>query len=783
MKLNYLKTVFLSFLLVCSTSFLYSIPNYPATAYGQPECFLQSYSESYNWEEMAKSREFIRGAKSSNPWIVYACEEGLTAYERPSVSSTICVNDIHLMEDFYVADISGDFALLFYYDSHLDGLNIPKEISRKKSTFTHRRRTNGYVGWVEIDKLLLWSIAPRTEDGIFKKVAIVKNVNATVDFNAVPELFDNEACIYRSGQHQYVNAMDFYFTLKKSDNDNALIYQNYQLDGRMVGAKVGWIKSGEYIDWNTRICWEPAFGTDGINDNAYTFATERDARNKNMSNKVSSARLSAKRYNTQFEPRSPVIEYNPNTSTAFLSVIANKNKNNSGSVGDVMETINMLEKALSTINIVFVMDATNSMKSCFDAMSNAVKQISKYNYANTDKTTVKFGAVVYRNYKDAPNGLVEKVKLVDNSNNYSEISTFLSNVKCYSASAYPQEAMFYGLNYAIDNMAWEKDQSNFIILVSDVTSKNPDERGLTTSSVAKKLAQKGINLVAFQARSQKDTEYQNFGAQVCDIIETELQQLGYPRNVEYVNQLQIYYYNRDNSKPWPMRPMGYKKKLSSEQTINASELTNMATSIIKDFIITTQDNINRLREGLGSGINVDDAICDALIERGKIRTCDDLKGIIRLAGYAQPTWSLGKRMFVPCVFLADKEFDDLIRELESTTRGAVEDRRGKLQKVFKKLILSYTGQKLTESSFDNDLTRIIESIEYECGCEFFQNVKKHIENPNALKDNEIEKLINQLNQSISHLRALQNDPQTYKSQDGKKYYYILLKDMPLVAMR
>lgn len=774
-----IKRLVLLMSLTCCTLYVYSVPNYPQKAYGRPVCFEQTYSESYNWEDIVRNRNF--GNKTSNPWIVYACEEGLKAYEQPSANSTVCVDNIHFMEDFYVADISknGDYALLFYYDSKLDGLEIPKDISRKVSSFTHRHRTNGSIGWVEIDKLLLWNIAPRTEDGIFRKIAIVKNVNATVDFNSMPELFDNEACISSSNQHQYVNAMDFYFTLKKSDNDNALVYQNYQLDGRMTGAKVGWIKSGEYIDWNTRICWEPAFGNSGINDYAYTFYSEQDAMRKNMNRRVSSAHLTATRYSTQYEPRSPVVEYNPNTSTAYLSVIANKNKN--ASVGDVARTLDLLEKSMSTINIVFVMDATNSMKSCFDAMSKAVKNIANYNYANSSNTTVKFGAVVYRNYKDAPNGLVEKIKLVDNTNKFSEISTFLSNVKCYSTSSHPQEAMFYGINYAIDNMSWNKEQSNFIILVSDVTSKNPDERGLTTTSVSKKLADKGINLVAFQARSQKDTEYQNFGAQVCDIIEKELQLFGYPNNVEYDKRLQIYYYNRDYTGKWPMRPMGYKKKLSSEQNINAGELTEMATSIIKEFIITTQDNIDRLRRS--SGTTIDQSVCEGLIESGKINSCEDLKGIIRLSGYAQPTWAVDKRMFVPCVFLADKELDMLIRELESATSGTSGDRRGQLQKVFKKLILSYTGQKLTESSFDNDLTGIIESIEYECGCEFHSKVKKHIENPNALSDADIQRLVNQLNIAIAHLRELQNKPDTYKLQDGKKYYYILLKDMPLVIMR
>ena len=757
--------------LVCNISVLYAQPKYPTKALGRPKCFEQNYSKSYDWENILVSHNF--GEYTNNPWIVYICNQDAKVYEAPNGSREIN-HDILFMEDFYVAALQGDYALLFYSDSKLggeDGLEIPNIIAKRKSTLNHRRRTDGYIGWVNIDDLLLWNLSPKTEDGIFQKITVVKDVNIASDFNSMPQLYQDANCTKALNMH--INALDFYFTLKKSNTGNALVYVNYQLEGRMVGKKVGWVKAGEYIDWNTRICWEPAFG-DGINDYAYTFNSERSLINRVMNDKASTARLTGQRFDTQYEPRSPVVNYDPSSSIAFLSVLANRNAEDNSHI-ERQRQLDIMKKSLSQINVVFVMDATNSMKSCFNAMSKAVQQIAEYRY----NSNVRFGAVVYRNYDDAPNSLVESTPLTDD---FDKVKNFLSSVRCYSVSQKHQEAMFYGLNYAVDNMQWNEDQSNFIILISDVTSKSPDARGNTTTSVANKLVSKNINLVAFQARSQQDVVYQNFGAQICDIINSTLRNYGYPTtNISYDNKTQIFYYNKDYTKLWPLRPMGYKFKESDEQNIIPSELTDMATNIIKDFIITTSENIEKLDKSISGGsTEIDQSICEALIRKGVIEKCEDLKGTVRISGFTRRLWVQEKRMFVPCVFLADKELNDLIRDLEQVTKGTVVNTKGELQKVFKKLILSYTGQQLTADAM-TDFKRIIESIELECGYTFDYNVKKHVLNPNQLSDSEVQQLVNRLKNSIRILKAKQNDSSTYKEQDGNKYYYILLEDMPLVT--
>ena len=77
-----------SFLLVCSLacniSALYAQPKYPTKALGRPKCFEQNYSRSYDWENIVNSRIF--GEYTSNPWIVYICNQDAKLFEAPNTN-------------------------------------------------------------------------------------------------------------------------------------------------------------------------------------------------------------------------------------------------------------------------------------------------------------------------------------------------------------------------------------------------------------------------------------------------------------------------------------------------------------------------------------------------------------------------------------------------------------------------------------------------------------------------------------------------------------------------
>lgn len=753
----------------------------PEKAIGKPTIF-KSAKQGYRWEEMAKDRNF--GEYTNDPWTVYVSCNDAVAYSEASSGSDI-VQSLKFMEDFNVAAIKGDYMLLYYTSTSGDkSLDIPRKVKKTKSTINRNGiREDGYVGWVKIDDLLLWNECPMTKDGIYEKVCVVKDVEHLNpgNVNKSPRLYGDQNC---NGSYIYsVNANDFYFCYKKGRGNNALICVDNKMRGNMTSTKAGWIERDEYIPWNTRICWEPAFDRrdNGINNMAYSYQNEFSAQNFNNSDIIAKVQLTSRRQDPSMA-RSAILGYS--SFTAQMAVIGTPGKStpyDPAKTAEILNKIEALKNSMSRINVVFVMDGSNSMKECFSSMSNAVKEISKYRYFDDDR--MHFGAVVFRNYKDEASGdLVEMMQL---TNNTEKLSQFLDNVRCFSAEHNdPQEALFYGLNYAADKIVWENNANNFIILVGDVSSKEPDVKGLNAKKIIDKLASKNINLMAFQARSYPETAYRNFALQIQPIIKGLLNRYGYGDS-KPTAEGRIMMYQPPTRDVFPFRPMGFKWKTSNDQNINATELKNMVVETFKIMIEKTKDALAKLNGqnsengGGDSGVEFEQSVCDYLISQRIIHSCDDLKNLIKVTGYSRMCYNddSDKQMFAPCVFLAEVELTNLIQDMQDAVRANSQNRRVEIQRVCQKLMLSYTGQKLESSGINKEA---IQQIEKECGYKLDQLASTHIQNPNYLNESDFNVLLNSFKTSISNLEKVQKDKGSYKYQNGSKYYYILLDDMPLM---
>lgn len=764
---------------------------FPERMEGKPEMFNETSRNSYRWDEISSSGNY--GRSTDNVWTVYVTNKNANIYSSASGTSTLSYTELNFMEDFYVADLVENRVLLYYSEKKITDLDysygeekrkiIKGVIEKEYSVRKIGKRTDGCIGWVNVKDLLLWEICPRTEEGIFKKIAVVKNTeNATAGTfkDTRTELFADPECRTHFSPSRYVNPLDFCYAFKRSaSGENVLVYNGYQFNGgiKMENQQIGWIKQSEFIDWNTRICWEPAFKGE-LNNYAYSFNSEENAENEDMHHILSKVKLmQGQRKNAQTFPRFPVTDFD--RSIAELSVLGMGKSDID--YEKIQGEYQKLEKSLSRINIVFVMDATNSMKPCFDAVKRAVDDISTYKYRNDN---VYFGVVVYRNYKDAASGGLDQCLPL--TNDCDRVSDFLSKVSCYSASADPQEAMFHGLNYAADKMDWQGSISNFVVLITDVSTKNPDEKGLSANSIINKYASKQINLVSYQVRSQKDAAYRNFSSQMVDITEGLLTKLGYPITSGYNERTKGFmYYQTAAQKKFPLRPMAVRYKNADDNSINSTELTDFTINIIKEFI----DETDRARLGLknheaGGETEFDKSICEVLIRKGVIRKCEDLQGFtFKVSAYSfmnYHPYDDMKKMYTPCVFMSDKEYDDLVNELEKVIRGTSQNRREILRNAAIKLILSYSGQKNMFDISSSDIIKHINEIERECGYTFYRDVKDLIRKPETMSDNQINAIINRLRNEITRLENLRNKSENYKYQDGHRYFYILLEDMPMV---
>lgn len=772
---------------LCLPVFSWAI-SLPEHAVGKPKIFMDE-SKSYSWQEIARNHNF--GDYSSNPWYVYVLSEGVRATESAGGGTTI--STLKFMEQFRVAEISGKYLLLYCDDQIADGdkLLIPKKVRTRESRIeSDGIRSDGYVGWVSSDDLLLWTICPRTDDGVYQKVAIVRDVDdlSTRSASGPARMYTDINCLQSKG---VANALDIYFAFYYAPSGNVLVTNvSDTKGGKMVTQRVGWIKRGDFIKWNTRICWEPAFNTvdnEGkINKECVSYANQRAADNCEIDHVVSQVPLNGKRKPALF-PRCPVLNYQKGI--AELAVIGNYGKETSSGLDPIetMKKIKALEESVSKINVVFVMDASNSMRSCFQAMSDAVADIIRSkDYRDHD---VNFGVVAYRNYRDELKGrLVSKLDFTKDPN---KVIDFLNNTECRSDEHNdPQEALFYGLNYAVDNMNWSSKGSNFIILISDVSNKEPDAKGITSAKLIDKLAGKHINLVAFQARSQPDPAYMNFGSQMSDIIKGLLKKEGYTSAKPVKTKHQTFMFEQEAKLPF--RPMGFKWKSSQDQNINPSELTSMIIGTLRVFIQKTDDNIALLRNAInGSSSDSGDeelnkSLANWLVREGIIKSAEDLKNIggIKVKGHSTMYYcrQSENQMWTPCIFMAEKELTELIANLSNVTRSSSANRRGELQRECLRMILMYTGQQDLSSTQLNDpnLSYIIKEIEKECGYRFHPDVKAHILNPNKLNDSEFESLCALLKKEVEELRTQQNKSSNYWVNQGLKYYYIHLDTMPLI---
>lgn len=776
------KKYFLLFVLVI---FLFAEDLYaiklPEKALGKPRVFTDKW-RSDTWDEVAAKRSWGNDF-TSNPWLVHVANNGAVAYESPSSSSKQLMA-LDFMDDLYVAQHSGDFVLVFYSPVRMNSLDIPA--SCRKQCVKNRKGylEEGWVGWVNVDDLLLWSDCPRTKDGVYKKIAVVKNIDnenmSKESMQSAPILYNRESC---SGDSVGgCSEFEFYFWYKKSNNGSAaLVYKHYRTEDVMKGEKIGWIDNSEYIQWNTRICWEVAFDegdNEKLNDTARTFQEEKYACVYDISKQRTGTKIDLLRKDPKI-PRSPILNYNKDNGVAHMSVIGNSK--GSGLTEEkrlwIYEQIAKYEKALSSINIVFVMDATRSMERTFSEMRKALTKVSEYRHGNL---TIKYGCVAFRNFEDERTGdLVEICPLTD----AGTVIKFLDGVKCKSVSDNVQEAMFYGLDKAAE-MFDNSDESNFVILVSDVSSEVKGK--YNENSIIEKFAQKRINLVAFQSAWNSKYGY-DFGTQVKDIIRGILKKLKCEE--KKVSNNGVTHYVQDG---FPLRPMAY--RIADEQNTSSNVLYSFAVDIINDFINKTESNKERLIKETsgGTGTDIDFSVCKELIERGIISKCEDLKYAIKVQGYSKMWFRVpdaaDRRMFKPCLFLAQSELSDLIQDLEQVTSSNSLNRRAELQKQCINMILSYTGQrdiaeKDKRTISKQELQDMIISIEKECGYRFDNDVKMHIYDSEKLSDDDIERVIKRLKEDIVRLKAVQCDKNSYTNngQDNdNRYYYILLRDMPLV---
>ena len=388
-------------------------------------------------------------------------------------------------------------------------------------------------GWIHKDKVLYWKYGIKNKlTGVnIKTLTIntseqIKKENFSdienVTFYKNPDLSETDGektPLYRV------------FYLYKQEENAYLIGTEFRINPRGDYDEImGWVSKDRFIIWDSRIALEPSW--ENQDPSKYSFP------------KIFSSKGMAVSYNKKEEMHNEAVIYNspkltkrlPGTRFRF-PVFENENGIiHTGVVGSIKDArgvvidpgaidsmkgklIKIVEN-LRNVNVLFVVDFTNSMAPYIPKVSEAINStipVLKAKYE--DKVNIKFSIFGYRDLVNGSDSKMFERPPFTFETDGTKIKSFLDGVQTYSTEGH-SEKLFKGIDEALEwnEMEKYKYNTNIIVVVGDAGNKNE-----SYSNLVDKFNDYNCHLVAYQVKhltinEDSSNPYDNFVSQLKNII-------------------------------------------------------------------------------------------------------------------------------------------------------------------------------------------------------------------------------------------------------------------------
>jgi hypothetical protein len=320
---------------------------------------------------------------------------------------------------------------------------------------------------------------------------------------------------------------EFFFILKKEGNRYLVSKRDNISRGKSTADFVnGWVEIPSVQVWEQRQALEPNWYQDAadermkFNIKSSLFADSAKARLFVTTHDGSSAFWNDDRYVNRYSPywkRLPVLKKTGNIiETAVVSDLIQENgktvKNDQ--MIDIQKLLNEQIFKSRNINIVFVIDGTNSMGPYLESVRSAVMEGAAA--VQSSDNTFRYGAVIYRDYiKPEDDGCYLIHKLSD----FSQFTRFMLTVdaqdpKC--ADMTTSEGMYLGLKKVENILRGFEQQTNIIILVGDSGDREGEGR-IVESDVIPLIKKYNCGILSMQVHHGNDQSYEDFISQLSEL--------------------------------------------------------------------------------------------------------------------------------------------------------------------------------------------------------------------------------------------------------------------------
>ncbi len=651
-----------------------------------PEILKQELIKESDVIQLAKSKIYGQDSKLEKDkklyWEVYSDRENNKVYGEPRLNSLPSSIKLRLGEKVRIAKIENGFALVYKEEkSHLTWPLISEDAV--------------FIGWVPMDHLLLWNRCPTDDTGIYKKALIVFNMDA-MNRNTENEgkLFKNPDD--KNGEYT-ATGMTFYYIMKKRSDGRVLLALEANIGGMVGDPLFGWVDNETYIPWNQRSCIEPNWKVNIVENKLKGASVSIMDRGSSIlsfgfGNRTYKNHSERDKYRIPTTVlRYPILEISDDSIKCTAFGLTRGEVSLEDAAENIDETKIAEEKELekmSHLNLIIVIDGTQSMKPYFAAVKEAIKEGCESLGLDSEqnKYQAKVGVVIYRDYTDGVH-VTEHLPITDV--NDPLLTEFLDKggeygVQSAKADRTREEALYKGLEVALDNiqMGYQKDESNLMLVVGDCGNDENDTQCLTRDEIVDKLVDNNISLMTFQVRRENGDAWNSFTKQM-GYFQLNNAKKQYDK-LNAVQDVKVKVQWEPSTDGLDIKTLGYNQQFfiaSLRQPANygfpmpENKLTLLMTSSISEFASAIGQQraavANYARSSASDeNAKLNEAYVIARFGREKAERLKSIKSFVALTGTTPTKAPNGTEYWNNVLFISDKEFDKLLSTLQPVYKHA-----------------------------------------------------------------------------------------------------------------
>ena len=670
---------------------------------GMPKILNSELIKEKEIKQFLETSDWGQSQKVDKYWVVYSDRENNITYNKPDKSSGR-FSSLNFNEELRIAKLQNGFALV-YKEEKISSI-YPKINSGKTR------------GWVPMSNLLLWYSCPTNDLGIYRKALPVINVDEYIkhkDSN-IGKIFKNP--IAKSGQASLMTGVDFYFVMKEDPESGLVLLSRLcNLVGNTSQVLYGWVSKASFVPWNQRLCLEPNWNREvaekfaALPENKRNIPVYRDSNLTNLAGSIpigsdNSLGKRATMYRMYPDEMRYVLFDNDNKKDGIYKILAftrldSKEYGARARKAKDDTKAKMLEdkmKEQRVINLIFVIDGTNSMKSFYKPVLKIIQEAQNY-LGKQEGNVVKCGAVIYRDYADE-DFCTEHIPMTSPTS--PELSTFLRYAGkggARSVSNSETKALYKGMGLALDStlMNYSPNNSNIMFVIGECGNAPHDLRCPMEEDIVEKCIKNRMMISGIQISNNSSWQHELFRAQLERIIlgslngqyrtnqakglVTKWSELedGYEFSTNLPKEQKFYIGNTRNA------PNGKKMKVAKLYNIVKDSYIQFNTaiearvaSLIHSDKWATHDDENMTEFTTITTISPD-LLKDVFGEDELKKMREDNMRCISFIGYTREmSPELGESYWQPVICISEDEFKDLMTNLQgvmTAVSSGSEDRR------------------------------------------------------------------------------------------------------------